>query len=119
MRWFILRENVANAGARSPDANCIRRKKSYVSANMLKKIWSVGRRICFMIIIILRIGPVFYENTGILLRVGALLFILHFTDKKKQSRVFKTGLVGLAETQFFLYAYFCFMNCLINPSHTE
>ena len=94
MRWFILRENIANAGVRSPDANCIRRKNSYVSANMLKKIWSVGRRICFMIIIILRIGPVFYENTGILLRVGALLFILHFTDKKSRVGCLKQGWSG-------------------------
>ena len=42
-----------------------------------------------------------------LLRVGAFpFFILHFTDKKQQSRVFETGSVGLVETQLFLLCFF-------------
>ena len=35
-------------------------------------------------------------------------FILHFTDKKEQSRVFETGSVGLVETHFFFFFFFFF-----------
>ena len=50
------------------------------------------------------------KNTGILLRVGALLFYGAFL----LSRVFETGLVGLAKTQLFFLCligideYHCF-----------
>ena len=44
----------------------------------------------------------FIKYTGILLRVGALLFLFCiFTDRKWQSRMFETGSVGLAEAQLF------------------
>ena len=61
------------------------KKKSCVSANMLKKILSVGRRNFFFFFFFPifspeknRVGPVIYENTGTLLSVGGLLFYYAF-----------------------------------------
>ena len=70
-----------------------RSNKIAVSANMLNKIWSEGERnFCFLFFYFFLkkrtgSGLWFYENTGILFRVGALLFYFAVLLIKQQSGV--------------------------------